>query len=117
MAARDTSAGTCCFVCIECVWIILFCIASVCVYRRTTWGECDGASNMVSMVKTLKRGDPSLCEATQTVQRKCKRKKKQEGRNTRSFLQFIISLPGRAFNKKSVLIRPILLKKGYIQNK
>jgi hypothetical protein len=31
------------------------------------------------MIKTLKRGDPAQCEPTQTVERKCKGKKKTNG--------------------------------------
>ena len=36
-------------------------------------------TNMKTMVKTLKRGDPAHCEATETVERKCKRKAKLQG--------------------------------------
>ncbi|XP_045196661.2 uncharacterized protein LOC123551646 [Mercenaria mercenaria] len=48
----------------------------VCKYRRTSWEECDSTTNMRVMVKTLKRGDPAQCEPTQTIERKCKGKKK-----------------------------------------
>ncbi|XP_052810032.1 uncharacterized protein LOC128238294 isoform X1 [Mya arenaria] len=44
----------------------------LCKYRRTSWGECDPGTNMREMVKTLKRGDPSKCEPTQTIERKCR---------------------------------------------
>ncbi|KAL4233850.1 hypothetical protein ACF0H5_008526 [Mactra antiquata] len=47
----------------------------VCKYKRTTWEECDSVTNMRVMIKTLKRGDPSKCEPTQTIERKCKGKK------------------------------------------
>ena len=47
----------------------------MCKYKRGTWSECNPVTNMKVMVKTLKRGDPVHCEATTTVERKCKKKK------------------------------------------
>lgn len=51
----------------------------VCKYKRGRWSECNPVTNMKVMVKMLKRGDPAHCEASTTVERKCKRKSKTPG--------------------------------------
>ena len=58
---------------------------SVCKYKRTAWGLCDKITNTKVMVKTLKRGDPAHCEATETVERKCKGNTKTQATNRGEF--------------------------------
>jgi len=45
-----------------------------CRYTRGDWSECDPTTNMMSRTMTLKIADPN-CEATKTVQRRCKKEK------------------------------------------
>ncbi|CAH0684240.1 unnamed protein product [Chilo suppressalis] len=46
---------------------------AACRYVRSAWSECDSKTNIKSRVLTLKNGDPSSCERTKTIQKKCKK--------------------------------------------
>lgn len=49
---------------------------SGCKYSRGQWSDCDGTTNIKTMVKTLKRGDPVDCMPTQILEKICKRQHK-----------------------------------------
>jgi len=44
-----------------------------CRYGKGAWSECDPKTNMRSRTLTLKKGNQTTCEATKTVQKKCKK--------------------------------------------
>ncbi|XP_026316854.1 uncharacterized protein LOC113227953 [Hyposmocoma kahamanoa] len=44
-----------------------------CRYSRGAWSECDFKTNFRFRTLTLKKGDPSTCERTKTIQKKCKK--------------------------------------------
>lgn len=46
-----------------------------CKYQKGEWSDCDETTNMMSRTLTLKKGDPTTCEATKTMSRKCKKEK------------------------------------------
>ncbi|XP_045464548.1 midkine-like isoform X1 [Harmonia axyridis] len=44
-----------------------------CRYGKGAWSECDPKTNMRSRSLTLKKGNQTTCEATKTIQKKCKK--------------------------------------------
>ncbi|XP_059489089.1 uncharacterized protein LOC132204545 [Neocloeon triangulifer] len=49
--------------------------ADNCKYVKGAWSECDPKTNMRTRTFTLKKGDPSNCEATRVIEKKCKKGK------------------------------------------
>jgi PTN/MK heparin-binding protein family, C-terminal domain len=53
-----------------------FCIAADnCKYVKGAWSECDPKTNMRTRSFTLKKGDAASCDATRTIEKKCKKGK------------------------------------------
>ncbi|KAL1517565.1 hypothetical protein ABEB36_001313 [Hypothenemus hampei] len=44
-----------------------------CRYAKGGWSECDPKTNQRSRTLTLKKGNQTSCEATKTMQKKCKK--------------------------------------------
>lgn len=60
---------------------IRFFLLEPCKYVKGSWSECDPKTNMRSRTLTLKKGDQAACEATKTIQKKCKKGKYKSARS------------------------------------
>lgn len=53
-----------------------------CQYERSEWSECNIATNTMTLTKTLKKGDTTVCEASKVITKKCKNKNGYSRKNS-----------------------------------